>query len=81
MAHLDIWKNEGYDITLQPNVKSYHARPYPIPKVHETTLTMEIERLCKIGVLRKINQLEQGSPTLSFQRRMELSSLYTTSEN
>jgi hypothetical protein len=57
MAHLDIghWKNEHYDITLQPNVKPYHARQYPIPKIHEATLKIELERLCQIGVLRKIN--------------------------
>jgi hypothetical protein len=35
---LGHWKNERYDITLQPNVKPYHARPYPIPKIHEATL-------------------------------------------
>jgi hypothetical protein len=29
---LGHWKNEHYDIKLQPNVKPYHARPYPIPK-------------------------------------------------
>jgi hypothetical protein len=35
---LGHWKNERYDIALQPNVKPYHARPYPMPKVHEATL-------------------------------------------
>jgi hypothetical protein len=35
---LGHWKNEGCDITFQPNMKPYHARPYLIPKVHEATL-------------------------------------------
>jgi hypothetical protein len=35
---LGHWKNELYNITFQPNVKPYHACPYPIPNVHETTL-------------------------------------------
>jgi hypothetical protein len=52
---LGHWKNDRYDITLQPNVTPYHARPYPIHKIPEATLKIEIEHLCKIGVLRKIN--------------------------
>jgi hypothetical protein len=36
------WKNECYDTAIQPIVKPYHACPYPIPKVHEATLKMEI---------------------------------------
>jgi hypothetical protein len=59
---LGHWNNEHYDITLQPNVKPYHARPYPISKIHEATLKIELERLCKIGVLRKINRSKWGSP-------------------
>jgi hypothetical protein len=66
---LGHWKNERYDITLQPNVKPYHASPYPIPKIPEATLKIEIERLCKIGVLRKINRSEWGSPTFIIPKK------------
>jgi hypothetical protein len=37
---LGHWKNECYDITLQPNLKPYHTRPDPIPKTHEATLKL-----------------------------------------
>ena len=49
---LGHWKNELYDIELKPGALPYHARPFPIPKVHEATLKMEVERLCELGVLK-----------------------------
>ena len=53
-----FWNHEEYDIELQPGVKPYHARAYLIPKIHEQTLRTEVERLCSIGVLRKVNHSE-----------------------
>ncbi len=52
---LGHWQDEPYNI--EPDVKTYHARPYPIPKANEATLKMEVERLCNYGVLRKIIDL------------------------
>jgi hypothetical protein len=49
---LGHWQDETYDITLRDDAKPYHARAYPIPKTHKATLKMEVERLCKIGVLK-----------------------------
>jgi hypothetical protein len=48
---LGYWKNEQYNIELQPNAKPYLARAYPIPKIHEQTLHTEVDRLCCLGVL------------------------------
>ena len=52
-----LWNHTGskYKIELKENVKPYHAKPFPIPKIHEPTLKKEIERLVKIGVLKRIN--------------------------
>ena len=41
---LGFWNHEEYDIELQPGVKPYHARAYPIPKIHEQTLRTEVGR-------------------------------------
>jgi hypothetical protein len=59
-----LWtlKNECYDIALYPDAKPYNARPNPIPNIDEATLKMEQEHLCTIGVLKKMNQSEWGSP-------------------
>jgi hypothetical protein len=50
-------------------VKPYLARPYPIPKIHGATLKSELERLCKIDILSKINQSEWGSPTFIIPKK------------
>ena len=39
------------------------SRPYPVPVKNKQTLMLEIERLCKIGVLRKVNNSEWQSPS------------------
>eukprot|EP00957_Ditylum_brightwellii_P201310 15325048-Ditylum_brightwellii.AAC.1 len=60
---LGTWKNFQYDIKLQEGVKPYHSRLYTVPKVYKATLHMEVDCLCKIGVLQKVNGLEWGAPT------------------
>ena len=63
------WKNELYEIDLKAGAQPYHARPFPIPKIHEKTLRMEVERLVQIGVLKKINQSEWAVPTFIIPKK------------
>jgi predicted aspartyl protease len=35
---LGKWTGDPYHIELKPNVTPYHARAYPIPRIHEQTL-------------------------------------------
>ena len=63
------WKNELYEIDLKAGAQPYHARPFPIPKIHEKTLRMEVERLVKIGVLKKINRSEWAAPTFIIPKK------------
>ena len=60
---LGHWVGEDYNIELKPDVTPYHARAYPIPKTYEQTLRMEVERLCKAGVLKAVNRSEWAAPT------------------
>lgn len=60
---LGKWTGDPYHIELKPNVTPYHARAYPIPRIHEQTLRDEVHRLCEIGVLTRINHSEWGAPT------------------
>jgi hypothetical protein len=39
---LGTWRAEPYNIELQDDVKPYHSRPFPIPKIHECALKMEL---------------------------------------
>ena len=60
---LGKWTGRPYKIELKENAKPWHARPYPIPKIYESTLKQEVERLVRLGVLRKINRSEWAAPT------------------
>ena len=60
---LGEWNTPPVDFELKDDVTPYHARPYPIPHVHKATFKKELERLCKLGVLRRINNSEWGAPT------------------
>jgi len=66
---LGHWKGEDYDIELKPDAKPYHTRPFSIPKAYEQTLRTEVERLCKIGVLKKVNRSEWGAPTFIIPKK------------
>ena len=77
---LGKWRLEPYDIELQPGAKPYHARPYPVPKAYKRTLRMEVERLCEVGVLKKINCSEWAAPTFIIPKT-EPSDSSTTSES
>ena len=62
---LGTWNLEPVELELKPDATPHHARPCPIPRVHQETLKMEVERLCKIGVLKKVNRSEWAATMLS----------------
>jgi hypothetical protein len=73
---LGDWKGAEYHIELKPG-----ARSYPIPKIHEETTKKEVERLCQIGVQRRLTVLLGWRQHLSFRRRMVLFGSYQTFVN
>ena len=66
---LGEWKEESLNIELKEGAKPYHARAFPIPKIHEPTLKMEVERLCKEGVLKRVNRSEWAAPTFIIPKK------------
>ena len=48
------------DIELQPGEKTYHAKPYPVPRAHESVLQKEVELLLQVGVFKSMNRSEWG---------------------
>ena len=52
---LGTWNNKPYNIKLKEGAKPYHSRPFPVPKIHERTLKVELDRLIKLGVHGKAN--------------------------
>ena len=49
---LGQWKDKPYEIKLKDDVTPHHSRPFLVPYAYKKALRMEVERLCKIGVLK-----------------------------
>ena len=49
------WNMDRHKIELKEGAKPYHGKPYTVPKAYEQALKKEINRLVKIGILRKVN--------------------------
>ena len=66
---LGKWNHEPVDLELKPDAEPYHARPYPIPRCHAETLKMEVERLCQVGVLKRVNRSEWAAPSFIIPKK------------
>jgi len=63
------YSGSDYKIELKDDVKPFHARLVPIPRIHEETLKKEVERLIKIGVLKRRNNSEWAAPTFIIPKK------------
>jgi len=68
-GQLGQWTGKPYEIELKAGATPYHSRPFALPKCYEKTLRKEVERLCKIGVLRRVNCSEWGAPTFIIPKK------------
>mgnify|MGYP005862040275 CR=1 FL=1 len=60
---LGTWNGTPYNIELKDDVKPYHAKAFPIPHIHLETLNKkEVQCLCNIGVLKRVNRSEWAAP-------------------
>ena len=66
---LGTWNNEPYNIECKEGAKPYFSRPFPIPKICEHTLKVELDRLIKLGVLKQINASEWAAPTFIISKK------------
>ena len=66
---LDRWKGTPYHIRTKEGITPHHARPFPVPKIHELTLKSELDRLVKAGILRKVNRSEWAAPTFIIPKK------------
>ena len=66
-----LWErnNKPYNIELKEGAKLYHSRPFPVPKIHERTLKVELDRLVKLGVLKQINASKWATPTFIISKK------------
>ena len=66
---LGKWNGPAYNIHLKDNALPYHGKPYKIPKIFEDRLKIEVERLCKIGVLKKVNHSQWAAPCFKIPKK------------
>jgi hypothetical protein len=66
---LGLWKDADVSLELKEGTKPYHAQAYPVPQCHINTLRAEVEQLCKIGVLKRVNRSEWGAPTFIIPKK------------
>ena len=66
---LGQWDMDDYKIDLIEGAKPYHAKAFPIPRVHLETLKAEVQRLCDLGVLKKVNRSEWAAPTFIIPKK------------
>jgi len=66
---LGKWNMGAYDVELRPDATPYHARAFPIPKAYTETLRVEVDRLVKAGVLKKVNRSEWAAPTFIIPKK------------
>ena len=63
------WQGDTYKTKLHGNIKQHHVHPYSIPHGYKAILKMEVERLCKVDVLKKINRLEWAAPIFMIPKK------------
>ena len=67
---LGDWDTKPISFELKEGQKPYHARrAFPIPQVHLKTLKKEVDRLCKLGVLKHQPESEWSSNTFIIPKK------------
>jgi hypothetical protein len=52
-GRLGYWKTKPVSFQLKEGVLLCHGQAFPVPKIHKDTLTKEVKRLCKLGILER----------------------------
>ena len=68
-GNLGVWQGTEVNLELKPGAEPYHAKAFPVPKIHDSTLRKEVQRLCDIGVLKKVNRSEWAAPTFLIPKK------------
>ena len=66
---LGEWNTAPVDLKLKPGAEPFQLNPFPIAKIHYETLRKEINRLCSLGVLRKVAASEFASPSFIIPKK------------
>jgi hypothetical protein len=68
-GELGQWDGDDHKINLINGATLYHAKAFPIPRVHLETLKAEVQRLCNLGVLKRVNWSKWAAPTFIIPKK------------
>ena len=66
---LGKWEGEPYHVQLREGATPYHGSPYTVPKAYKQTLKLELDRLVRIEVLKKVNCSEWAFPSFIIPKK------------
>ena len=69
---LGDWNTRPVSLELLPNAKPHHGKAYPVPKCYEELLKKEVDRLVKLGVLRKCSNSDWASPSFAMPKKNQM---------
>ena len=66
---LGRWTGSKVSIDTVEGAKPYHAKSFPVPRVHYETLKREVGRLVELGILKRVNWSEWAAPTFLIPKK------------
>jgi hypothetical protein len=66
---LGDWNRPPVSVEMKEGAKPYHGRSYPILQIHTATPMKEINRLERIGVLKRQSSSQWASPTFIIPKK------------
>ena len=66
---LGKWNTKPVELEVKPESPPFHGKAYPVPQVHEATLKKEVQRLEKLGVLKRCADSEWAAPTFIIPKK------------
>jgi hypothetical protein len=72
---LDIYPHKKEHIDIDPNAKSVHFMPYPVPQIHLTTFKKNLNHLVGLGVLAPQQKSEWASSSFTIPKKEHQSML------
>jgi hypothetical protein len=63
------WNGTPYGIKVKGGAEPYHAQAFPVPKMHELKLKKELDWLCTLQELKKVNWSRWGVPTFIIPKK------------
>ena len=66
---LGKWTGTKVKLDLVADATPYPTRAFPVPRVYMEMLKSEVERLCKLGVLKRVNLSRWAAPTFLIPKK------------